>query len=123
MKANQIIDVLTQLQNSSYKSILINGNWGIGKTKYVRGFEENSPDSCYISLFGRKDINSVIQDLYFYIIEDVPRGKFKKYYRYISDKLNNLRLSYQGLSISIPLLADLHKSINKELKKKGIIWL
>lgn len=119
MKANQITEVLNQFQNSSYKSVLINGDWGIGKTKYVMKFEKEHSNSCYISLFGRKDINSVLQDLYYYIIEDVPRGKLKKYYRYLSEKLNNLRLSYQGLSISIPLLADLHRSINKELEKKG----
>lgn len=118
MKANQIIDVLNNFKNSSYQSVLIDGNWGIGKTKYVINFKERHSNACYISLFGKKDINSVIQDLYFCIIEDAPSGKLKKYYTNISKKINNLRLSYFGLSLSLPLIADLHKSINNELGKK-----
>ncbi|MBU8757310.1 KAP family NTPase [Priestia megaterium] len=119
MKANQIIKVLQQLKNSSYKSVLIDGNWGIGKTKYVMEFKQEYSNSCYISLFGKKDISIVLQELYFCIIKDEPSGKLKKSYRYVSEKLNNIKLSYHGLSISIPLIADLHKSINNKLGKKS----
>lgn len=118
MKADQILNVLNQFKNSSYRSVLIDGNWGIGKTKYIMKFKEQQSNVCYISLFGKKDINSVIQDLYFCIIEDAPRGKLKKHYRTMGEKVNNLRFSYFGLSLAIPLIADLRKSISKELGKK-----
>lgn len=118
MKANEIITVLNQFKDSSYQRILINGGWGIGKTRYVMKFKEDHSDACYISLFGKKDINSIIQELYFSIIENAPGGKLKKHLTTLSEKINTLDVSYWGLSLSVPLIANIHKSISKELGKK-----
>ncbi|MCP1491949.1 hypothetical protein J2Y73_001980 [Peribacillus frigoritolerans] len=79
MKANEIITVLNQFKDSSYyQKVLINGTWGIGKTKYVSDFKEGHPNACYVSLFGKKDIDSIIQEIYFRIIDNVPNGNIKK---------------------------------------------
>ncbi|MFE4243739.1 P-loop NTPase fold protein [Peribacillus butanolivorans] len=118
MKANEIITVLNQFKDSSYQRILINGSWGIGKTSYVMKFKEDHLDACYISLFGKKDINSIIQELYFNIIENAPGGKLKKHLTTLSEKINTLDVSYWGLSLSVPLIANIHKSISKELGEK-----
>lgn len=118
MKANQILNVLNQIKDSNYQSILINGSWGIGKTKYIKDFQEGHTDSCYISLFGKKDIDSIIQELYFSIIEGTPGGKFKKYLNSAREKMGNLDVSYAGLSLSLPLMANIEKALTKELGEK-----
>lgn len=118
MKANEILTTLDIFINSSYQKIMIDGNWGIGKTKYVRDFLEDHPNSCYVSLFGKRDIESILQEIYFKIIEKAPRGKLKKYYRKITDRLNNLDVSFAGISLSIPLIENIYNSLNKELGKK-----
>ncbi|HDX9591010.1 TPA: hypothetical protein ROX98_004081 [Bacillus pseudomycoides] len=119
MKANEIITVLNQFKDSSYQRVLISGSWGIGKTKYVSDFIESHSNACYVSLFGKRDVNSIIQEIYFRIIENAPRGKIKKYLSVFREKLNNLDFSYLGVSLSIPLIEDLHNTLYKELGRKG----
>jgi KAP family P-loop domain len=119
MKANEIVNVLNHFKNSSYQKILINGNWGIGKTKYVTGFIESYSNVCYVSLFGKRDINSIIQEIYFRIIETAPKGNIKKYWSKIREKMNTIDVSYLGLSISIPVIENLHNALNKELGRKA----
>ncbi|MFJ7681136.1 hypothetical protein [Peribacillus butanolivorans] len=119
MKANEIITVLNQFKDSSYyQKVLINGTWGIGKTKYVSDFKEGHPNTCYVSLFGRKDIDSIIQEIYFQIIENVPNGNIKKTSRVIREKLNNVSFRLPLVSISVPLIGNLHTTLYEELGNK-----
>lgn len=119
MKANEIIDVLEKLGQSSYNRVLIEGEWGIGKTKYVEDFTKDYPNSCYISLFGQKDIKTIIQDIYFKLIaNDDIGGKFKKRYTDMAGKLNKIDFSIYGFSLTIPLLGDIYKAMEKELSQK-----
>jgi hypothetical protein len=60
MKADKIIPVLNQFKDSSYDRLLINGTWGIRKTKYVSDFKDEYLNSCYVSLFGKKDIDRFV---------------------------------------------------------------
>ncbi|RWQ72540.1 P-loop NTPase fold protein [Bacillus cereus] len=119
MKANEIVNVLNYFKDSSYQKVLLSGSWGIGKTKYVTDFIESHSDVCYISLFGKKDINSIIQEIYYRIIEGAEGGKVKKYFTSIREKLSSLDVSYFGFSLSVPLIADLHNTLSKELGRKG----
>ncbi|OUA56837.1 P-loop NTPase fold protein [Bacillus thuringiensis] len=119
MKANEIVNVLNLFKDSSYQKVLISGNWGIGKTRYVTDFIESHTDVCYISLFGKKDINSIIQEIYYRLIEKAKGGKVKKFWNGIRGKLDSLDVSYFGISLSVPLIADLHNTLNKELGRKG----
>ncbi|MFT2194581.1 P-loop NTPase fold protein [Bacillus subtilis] len=118
MKANEIVDVLISFNESSYKRVLINGSWGIGKTKYVSDFIKNHTNACYISLFGKRDVNSILQELYFLMIEKAPKGKIKKHFSILRNKLNTLDISYFGVSLSLPVIQNLFKTINKELDRK-----
>ncbi|MBU8915648.1 KAP family NTPase [Bacillus sp. FJAT-29953] len=118
MKANEIITVLNHFKDSSYQRILINGNWGIGKTKYVLDFKRDYTDVCYVSLFGKKDINSIIQEIYFRILETAENGKFKKHFRTFREVLSKFNFSYYGVSVSVPYIENLHKALNKELENK-----
>ncbi|WP_173915974.1 P-loop NTPase fold protein [Halobacillus sp. Marseille-Q1614] len=119
MKANEIVSVLNNFKDSSYQRVFIDGTWGIGKTKYVLDFKDAHSDACYVSLFGKKDIESIIQEIYFQIIDSVPNGKFKKYYRKVREKFNNVDIAFHGLTISVPLIEKLHSTLYKELDKKG----
>jgi KAP family P-loop domain len=119
MEANEIVTVLSHFKWSKYKRILIDGTWGIGKTKYVSDFKKDKRHVSYVSLFGKKDVDSIIQEIYFQIIEKAPLGIFKKVYRVLREKFKNITFRYKGFTISVPLIEDLHKSLNKELGSKG----
>ncbi|MGM0921103.1 MAG: P-loop NTPase fold protein [Bacillota bacterium] len=115
MKANEIVTILNHFKDSSYQRVLIDGTWGIGKTKYVTEFKQELSYACYVSLFGKRDINSIIQEIYYQIIEDVPKGKLKKHFSLFREKLNKFDISYFGVSLSIPVIANIHEAMNKEL--------
>ncbi|MCY9257378.1 KAP family NTPase [Bacillus spizizenii] len=119
MKANEIVGVLEKLGQSSYNRVLIDGEWGIGKTKYVEDFTKLYSNSCYISLFGQKDIKSIIQEIYFKLIaNDDINSKFKKGYRIVAEKLDKIDFSISGFSLSVPLLGDIYNVMEKELDQK-----
>ncbi|NCT38072.1 ATP-binding protein [Bacillus sp. EB93] len=56
MKANEITTVLNHFKDSrsDYKRVLIDGTWGIGKTRYVSEFKKDHKHACFVSLFGKK---------------------------------------------------------------------
>lgn len=119
MKANEIVTVLNHFKDSSYQRVFIEGTWGIGKTKYVLDFKNAHSDACYVSLFGKKDIESIIQEIYFQIVESVPNGKIKKYSRKLREVFNNVNIEFHGFTISVPFIEKLHSTLYKELGKKG----
>jgi len=119
MKANEIVSVLSHFKDSKYQKLFIDGPWGIGKTKYVLDFKKAYPDVCYVSLFGKKDTESIIQEIYFQIIENLPNSKLKKHSRKIREHLSNINIEFHGLTISVPLIEKLHSTLYKELDKKG----
>ncbi|WP_336882282.1 P-loop NTPase fold protein [Priestia koreensis] len=119
MKANEIINVLNKFRDSIYyQKILINGSWGIGKTKFVSDFIKTHSNVCYISLFGKKDIDSIVQEIYFKIIENVEYGSFKKTSQVLRDKLKNINFRLPGVSISVPLIGNIYTTLYSELENK-----
>jgi chromosomal replication initiation ATPase DnaA len=64
MKANEIVSILEEDFNLYYKTVLISGNWGVGKTYYVKQFLEEKTNSIYISLFGKNNIDDIKMDIY-----------------------------------------------------------
>ncbi|MBM7096435.1 hypothetical protein JSY36_11830 [Bacillus sp. H-16] len=115
MKADHIHQVLEDFISSKYQKILIDGTWGIGKTKYISDFLENHTYSCYVSLFGKRDTDSIIHEIYFSIIEQAPRGSITKHFRTIRETMKNLDVSFKGLSLSVPLIGSLYKTLEKQL--------
>lgn len=118
MKANEIIRILDNYKDSKYQKILINGDWGIGKTKYILDFINNYTNACYVSLFGKRDVNSILQDIYFHLIKNTPGSKIRKNISSLREKMNTLDISYFGISLSIPMIEDIHKTLIKELNRK-----
>ena len=71
MNSEKIYDILVKFEETEQKAILINGEWGIGKTyqicKYLE-FDSTRPDNDvsvhYLSLFGYKSVEEIHTRLY-----------------------------------------------------------
>ncbi|KGP82028.1 MULTISPECIES: P-loop NTPase fold protein [Paenibacillus] len=118
MRANEIVEYLQQFMDSNYKKVLINGEWGIGKTKYISDFINDYSNTCYVSLFGKKDVDTVIQEIYFQILDRAPKGKFKKSFSLVRQKMNSLDISISGVSLSVPVIQNMLKALSKELTQR-----
>ncbi|ANT56226.1 P-loop NTPase fold protein [Bacillus altitudinis] len=119
MIADRIVHVLNQFIKSKYDRIIFDGKWGIGKTKHVDDFvKDNSEISCYVSLFGKKSLKEIIEEIYYKSLQANAKGKFKEYFSKSAKKMEEINLSYFGLSLSIPMLADLYSKMFSELEEK-----
>jgi len=102
---------MNKLNDLPYQTILFDGKWGIGKTKYIMDSINDKENVYYISLFGKKDINVFYQELY-YLLLSKHKVKFKK----VKDKIGKINFSQFGFNISIPLISDIFESIQEELE-------
>lgn len=66
MKTIELNDTLEKLINvSGYRSILIDGPWGCGKTYEIKKFLNNHKRKCvYVSVFGLETINEINAEIY-----------------------------------------------------------
>ena len=66
MKANELSKYLeTLLSISKYRSILVDGPWGCGKTYEIREFIKKHKNKCiYVSLFGLETIDEINTEIY-----------------------------------------------------------
>ena len=73
MTTNDIGKIIKKFIESKESAIIIDGNWGIGKTCSIDNFlkyekdKDTAFDDCvfhYISLFGFKDIDTLHKELY-----------------------------------------------------------
>lgn len=119
MRANEIVKILNRFSASRYNKILIDGQWGIGKTKFVDNFSDIHSDTCCISLFGKKDIESVNEEIYLKLMEGSLKGGFKKQFNKVTGKLKNINFSFNGFTLSIPLLRNICEQLIGELKRKN----
>lgn len=120
MKANEIINILGNLEGASYQKVLIDGRWGIGKTEYVNQFIQKYTNGCVVSLFGKKDINSIIEEIYFYLIDNYDKDKKikKKSLQAFKKVFSGSKLSFPFVTLTVPLIEDVHKTLQKELVQK-----
>ncbi|MCG3420399.1 ATP-binding protein [Oceanobacillus jordanicus] len=118
IEATKIIEVMDKLDDLPYQKILFDGTWGVGKTKHIIESIENKNNIHYISLFGKRDINALYQELY-YLLLSKHEVKFKK----ILNHMGKINLSKFGFNISIPLISDIFKDIHKRLKTKSNITI
>lgn len=65
MEAKYVADIMKKLDVLPYQKILFDGAWGIGKTKYVTQSIDEIENAYYISAFGKKNIESLYQELYY----------------------------------------------------------
>lgn len=62
IKASKVIEEILKSESKGGRCILINGEWGIGKTYSIENVRKNN-NFKYISLFGRDDIKKIEKDL------------------------------------------------------------
>ncbi|WP_214776071.1 P-loop NTPase fold protein [Exiguobacterium sp. s37] len=121
MKANEIIKILTSLNNyNTYNKIFISGTWGIGKSKYISDFIADFEHVSYISMFGKKSTREVVEELYFDILENEKYGKFKSRAMKFRKSIPTASLGGATIpfSVSIPLMKDIHNFLDKKLSSK-----
>ena len=54
MKADNIKNIISDIDHLPYRAILFDGTWGIGKSYAVNEALEANPNVCKISMFGLK---------------------------------------------------------------------
>lgn len=64
MESKDILNILKDFEkNHIYNKIFINGKWGIGKSYYTNEYIKRTPNSIYISLFGKDSIESIEEEI------------------------------------------------------------
>ena len=64
MNADYVENIIRNIDKQSYKCILVDGAWGIGKSYMVRKALEDMKDrTCFISLFGMDDVQKYTMKL------------------------------------------------------------
>lgn len=118
MEASKINEIMLKFQNLPYQKILFNGSWGIGKTNHVRESIKDQENIYYISLFGKKDIDTFYEELYYLLS---AKNKVTAGFEKILKHMEEVNISKFGVNISIPLMADLLTSIQGQLQDKSNI--
>ena len=99
-----------------YKCVLIKGEWGIGKTYFLRKKYLCDKKHIYISLFGLNSIEEVKIEIY---------SKLDRVLNFITNGVNRIKGSSINLpfgSISIPYFENyIEKAIEKKCKKEKFI--
>lgn len=105
MRANELLKPLTAFikKEDPYKSILIDGAWGIGKTFEVKRATERRKKVIYISLFGIKDMEALYRDLVALLYEVIEEGMLAKQF------VEKARNAVQWMSEQEVLPHDLNK--------------
>ncbi len=99
-----------------YKCVLIKGEWGIGKTYFLRKKYLCDKKHIYISLFGLNSIEEVKIEIY---------SKLDRILNFIRNGVNRIKdltINFPFASISIPYLEnDIEKAIEKKCKREKFI--
>lgn len=114
IEATKINEIIEQLDDLPYQKVLIDGVWGIGKTKQIIDSIEEKNNVYYISVFGKKDMNAFYQELYYLLLS---KHEIKK--EQILSKIGEINFSKLGFNISIPLISDIFEAIQVKLKDKA----
>ena len=99
-----------------YKCVLIKGEWGIGKTYFLRKKYLCDTKHIYVSLFGLNSIEEVKIEIY---------SKLNRVLNFIKkgvNRIKDLSINFPFASISIPYLEnDIEKAIEKKCKREKFI--
>ena len=70
MKADNIKNIISDIDHLPYRAILFDGTWGIGKSYAVNEALEANPNVCKISMFGLKDPKQIYHEVILSILVD-----------------------------------------------------
>ena len=75
MNADYVEKIIRNIDKQSYKCILVDGAWGIGKSYMVKKALEDMKDrTCFISLFGMDDCQKIYHEALFQVAFRTSRG-------------------------------------------------
>ena len=75
MNADYVENIIRNIDKQSYKCILVDGAWEIGKSYMVRKALEDMKDrTCFISLFGMDDVQKIYHEAFFQLALRTSRG-------------------------------------------------
>lgn len=75
MDADYVENIIRNIDKQSYKCILVDGAWGIGKSYMVRKALEDMKDrTCFISLFGMDDVQKIYHEAFFQLALRTSHG-------------------------------------------------
>lgn len=118
MEAGKIQGIMKRLNGLSYQKVLFNGPWGIGKTKHILDSIEGDENIVYVSLFGKNNTKTFYEELYYQLVSS-SKAKRQK----VLTHMDKIDFSKFGFSVSVPLMADILTSIQKELSEKQDITI
>ncbi len=130
MVPEKIFDILKDFTNNDYKSILIDGVWGIGKTYQINRFlkefvkeKKNIKELnvLYVSLFGKESIEDLHTELYF---KSHPgKIKFKQIVKFalhsISIAASLTAINNENISLDFSLGIPEDKKTKDKIEKKN----
>lgn len=89
MRADNIQNIISNINELPYKAILFDGVWGIGKSYAINEALEDNPNVCKISMFGLKDPSQIYHEVLFQLVlKNNTAGK-------IAETANNI---FSGIS-------------------------
>lgn len=89
MRADNIKNIISNINELPYNAILFDGAWGIGKSYAINEALEDNPNVCKISMFGLKDPRQIYHEVLFQLVlKNNTAGK-------IAETANNI---FSGIS-------------------------
>lgn len=110
MKIDDLKSRLTNEFPSIYNTILIDGNWGIGKTYFIKNDFLKYKKPMYISLFGINSFEEFKAQLY------MELNKVLGFLNKTNKEIEGMSIGLLGFSLSIPYF---EKNIIKKIKKRS----
>ena len=75
MNADYVEAIIRGIDDQSYKCILVDGTWGIGKSYMVRKALEDKKDKAfYVSLFGLESAQQIYHDILYQLLLHTENG-------------------------------------------------
>lgn len=75
MNANYVENIIRNIDKQSYKCILVDGAWGIGKSYVVKKALEDKKDrTCMVSLFGMEDVQQIYHEILYQLLLHTSNG-------------------------------------------------
>ncbi len=116
MNIDELKNLLDKQFIEVYKNILINGDWGIGKTYFIKEYLKDKNNTIYIQLFGIDSIENLKLNLYMQI------NKITGFLKKANKTISGINLSNSFASLSIPYFeGEITKSLEKKSKKENLI--
>ena len=112
MKISDLKNKLDNELGNIYNVVLINGEWGIGKSFFLKNYSKEKK-YIYLSMFGLENLQDLKLSFYYKI------SKFNTFTYKVKKILSGLGFDVFGFGITFPQLeTDLNNALKKIISKK-----